>query len=208
MEKKFYRKPSISKKRGFSLAELLFSLLILGILSAFSIPKILVAMNNAQKFAIMKETTSALSTMTYQGMTSSEVSSIPTAITYVKNHMNYIKWCDDITVDGCRTVPTSHVDHNNLPGFLMANGAIVYLSFYTTGSFLHTDFIIDWNNDDLPNATYIDGDVLALKANFTHTPYPLQSYWCTSTSIIRPGELKFACELSHQDIFERVFGLK
>ncbi len=47
--------PFAKVPRGFTLAELLVSLLILGEIATFSIPKILTAQQNAQKNAVFKE---------------------------------------------------------------------------------------------------------------------------------------------------------
>lgn len=197
----------MNKKLGFSLAELLIAMGILGSITTFTIPKVLIAVNDSQKTGIVKEAIAALSELTYMGMLSGQVSSVSTATNYIKNNMNYVKWCDDITTDGCRTVPTADAGHSNKPGFTLANGAIVYLSFYTSSSILQLDFIIDWNNNDLPNVISTNGDTIYVKGNFTGTARTLQTGWCTSTTVIKPGQLTFACDTTHKAIFEAALGL-
>jgi prepilin-type N-terminal cleavage/methylation domain-containing protein len=75
---------------GFTLAELLISLLIIGVLATFTIPKILVAQQNAQRNAIAKEMMSAISG-TMAAMKADGTLTTATTGADVMRHMNYIK---------------------------------------------------------------------------------------------------------------------
>lgn len=59
----------MSKKllSGFTLAELLIALAILGVISAFAIPKILSAQQNEKKEAVTRETLGTIMAILHQG---------------------------------------------------------------------------------------------------------------------------------------------
>jgi prepilin-type N-terminal cleavage/methylation domain-containing protein len=53
---------------GFTLAELLIALGILGVIATFAIPKILVAQQDTKRKAVLKETMAALQNMIWEGV--------------------------------------------------------------------------------------------------------------------------------------------
>lgn len=137
-----------SQRKGFTLAELLIALAILGEIASFTIPKILSAQQNGQRIATFKETIGSLSAITYMGylqgdLTTSNVTS------YYTSKLNAIKICpNNAYTEGCWTQPGGDME----PGFVLHNGATLS-GFNNTGP--GNGILLDWNGAAGPN---VEGD--------------------------------------------------
>jgi prepilin-type N-terminal cleavage/methylation domain-containing protein len=78
----------VSRFQGFTLAELLIALAILGVIATFTIPKVLTAQQNQQKIAASKEVIAMLSGV-YQQYTSANGYSASTSMNAMTPYMNY-----------------------------------------------------------------------------------------------------------------------
>src|SRR5687767_13149176 len=65
----FMRKTTMKREagRGFTLPELMLCMLIISVISTYSIPKALAAQQNLRKKAVLRETIAALSEVVYLG---------------------------------------------------------------------------------------------------------------------------------------------
>jgi prepilin-type N-terminal cleavage/methylation domain-containing protein len=90
--------PSRSQS-GFSLAELLICLLILGEIATFTIPKVVTSQQNARKNAITREVFSSVAAA-YQQYVMSNTLTSNTEITNLTQYMNYTKLDTSSLVDG------------------------------------------------------------------------------------------------------------
>jgi len=137
---------------GFTLAELLISLVILGVIATFAIPKILVIQQSQKNIAIMKEDISTLS-QAYQILQSQGAITSATTETQLYPYLNYLK------MDSSGTLIDDHEFGSNPcnstdPCMIMANGSRILFPSASSSAFLAADnshfmtFIVD------PDGTY------------------------------------------------------
>ncbi len=144
---------------GFTLAELLISLAILGVIATFTIPKILNSQQEARKKAVFKETLATLSNLSYAGARDGNITSAATEWSYVLNNLNYAKICDtSINAQGC----WAPVLAGNTYGFVLHNGAAI-ISF-NAAPFPNESLTIDWNGLEPPNVA--GDDILGINICF------------------------------------------
>lgn len=86
-------------KRGFTLAELLISLAILGVIAAFTIPKILVAQQNSQYTAQAKEAASMIGSAYEIYKQRGNVPTTNTSAGDLTPYMNYVAADSSSTID-------------------------------------------------------------------------------------------------------------
>lgn len=138
---------------GFTLAELLIALAILGVIATFSIPKILAAQDSQKKKALFRETVGAISGMVANGVTDGTLTKNTVNKTYLPSYLNAVKICDtNASTQGCWT-NTGWVGEETEAGVVLHNGVVIAgLRSTTAGS----DYLlIDWNGSTGPN---IEGD--------------------------------------------------
>jgi prepilin-type N-terminal cleavage/methylation domain-containing protein len=182
---------------GFTLAELLISLAILGVIATFTLPKILGGTGSKQNIAIAKEDFATVASLT-NDFSYSEGSDFAT---YFWAHLNATKLCptNGIT-EGCRTVATNTnvPDSSTWPTAIMTNGSTIHIYFYSPVYFA---FTIDSNGDAGPNALYntnTNGEVFASWfGNTTSTDYSCAS-WGYPAVIMPAHRLTNWCELLPQ----------
>lgn len=75
--------------KGFTLAELLIALAILGVIATFSIPKIIIAQQSAQKLSVAKEVSAAVAGA-YQALKNSQGVSANTSFGDLTPYLNYV----------------------------------------------------------------------------------------------------------------------
>ena len=115
----------LHRAKGFTLAELLVSLAILGMIATFTVPKILYAQQSAKNAAVFKETVATINAVLYQGyaydgMTQANVG------TYIRSHVNAIKICNsNAGTQGCwdTTIQGTNTGQEGEPGLVLPNGA-------------------------------------------------------------------------------------
>ena len=176
------------KAIGFTLAELLIALLVLGVIATFTIPKILQNQQDQRKKSIYRETIAALSSILYAGVLDKTLDKNNFEI-YFPDHMNMLKMCTvDPVAEGCwadsGTYPTSLSPFTNT-AFVMHNGMAVSMGVPEDrgGGEVASFIFLDWNNVEPPNNA---NDQMAVCLSFgTATFNNGVSNW----GIIPPGKL-------------------
>lgn len=128
---------------GFTLAELLIAVAILGEIATFTIPKILSAQQNGQRIATFRETIGTLNALVYQGYITGDVTSNSQFPSYLMDKMNTTKICStNATTEGCWTQASS-TGQEGYPGLVLHNGTTITGLDYFSGS--RAVFALDWN---------------------------------------------------------------
>lgn len=125
---------------GFTLAELLISLAILGVIATFTIPKVLNSIQSGEKKAIFRETIAATSNIFYNGIRDGEFETAPFFGAVYDEHLNYIERCGSGPPNDCWA--TSEVDAG--VQYRLASGTGIRAT--NSGR-----IEIDWNGLDDPN---------------------------------------------------------
>lgn len=174
-----------STANGFSLPELLTVLLILSVISTYSIPKILAGQQTQRKKLVLKETVAAVQGILNQGFSGGQFPR-SNASAYFLDRLNAVKQCRvQASTEGCwDTAIQGHWAHWSLPwarGAILHNGARVmgFDDFGVNDSIL---LGIDWNGLDGPNLV---GDDILLVAMCVGADNNNTSY-CESASL-EPG---------------------
>jgi prepilin-type N-terminal cleavage/methylation domain-containing protein len=145
-------RPSLRKKRasGFTLAELLIALAILGVIATFTIPKILTAQANGKYNAIAKEDI-AMVAAAYQQAQGAGVVSANTVVGDLTPYMNYVTTSTALPIDGLQ-------GENNIncaadqPCLILHNGSVLqYARIDSFGGTATTNAV--WFHID-PNGSY------------------------------------------------------
>lgn len=142
-------------RNGFTLAELLLALAIMGVIAMFTIPKILASVTQNNKAGIFKEAIATMSQVVYNGNLTREIQ-MPDAELYILSHINAVKICNsDSTAEGCYSAAfTPYGPEVNSPGVILHNGAAIIGidGGWDAGTNQYEDgLFIDWNGDDPPN---------------------------------------------------------
>ena len=167
---------------GFTLAELLIALVILGVIATFTIPKVLQNDADNKKDAIFKETISALYAVVRSANYSQPSGS---GYDYYSNNLNHVVGCpSDASAEGCGAVGPGSTN----PGLLLHNGAVILdINQPIDGSNWGEDNItIDWNGSEGPNTV---GDDQLYAVIIYMRPAPNNTH-CTNERpyTILPGE--------------------
>jgi prepilin-type N-terminal cleavage/methylation domain-containing protein len=146
------RKQSI----GFTLAELLIALAILGEIATFTLPKIISAQQNAKQLAVIKETVATLSEVLYVGTQFGEIDD-SNFDTYMLSKVNAVKLCpNNVRDDGCMPQDLPYTTFPTYKGFILPNGAAVACGRAPTTPSGAGECLIDWNGTDGPNLKHND----------------------------------------------------
>lgn len=145
--------------RGFSLAELLLALVILGQIAVFAIPKVLAVQQDARRKAVFKEALGALSEVVYTGVVTGELNGANDHV-YVLEHINAARQCpsQNSLAGGCWTHDLDiHPDSwvHNETGFMMHNG-LTFSGLDSADSSDHEQCHLDWNGAEGPNLNGVD----------------------------------------------------
>jgi prepilin-type N-terminal cleavage/methylation domain-containing protein len=151
---KTVRTKVLCKFYGFSLAELLIAVAILGEIATFTIPKLISAQQMGKRQMVLKQTVSMLSDLTYRGYLMKQMSGSYNGTYYIDN-VNALKVCsNNSSTEGCwsHTAPSTE---NVEPGFVLHNGAVVAGFNNVAEVWGYNGIIMDWNGATGPN---LEGD--------------------------------------------------
>ncbi len=183
---------------GFTLAELLSALAILGVIATFTIPKVLQGQQDQRRISIFKETIASVHQVLYNDwiLTGGEMSTHDRALMFA--NLNYIKQCPGgAAADGCHSdFGAAGID----PAVIIHNGAVVgdldgYNTSFGTGAKVAA-IKIDWNGEDLPNT--LGDDQISVFINVGTATTTLL------TTGIRPGEIGTPAGAS-RNLYESIF---
>lgn len=110
---------------GFTLAELLISLAILGVIATFTIPKILTSQQNAQYNALSKETIATVAAAYQQAQLAGTVTTAA-KLQDLTPYMNYVALDTASTVDGFPSGVATLTCSNTSKCLKLHNGALLY----------------------------------------------------------------------------------
>lgn len=153
---RFAKKRFVQASTGFTLAELLISLLILGVIATLAIPKLLQAQQSQQKIAITKEAIASVSGAYNTYKLQNTVTSA-TGMDDLIADLNYVREETAMIVDHKPGVASADCSTVPVKCYRLHNGAILWYST-VSGRFTGTT-----NNDYLlflidPDGAYSNGD--------------------------------------------------
>lgn len=142
-------------EKGFTLAELLSVMMILGVIMTFTIPKVLAASDDSRKKTVFREAIASINAIIYNGNITGQLQK-GAADVYILNHINAIKICQtDSSAQGCYAQGFSPFPAElTEPGVVLAGGAAIIgvSDGYDAGNDQWEDgLLIDWNGNDGPN---------------------------------------------------------
>lgn len=179
-------------RNGFTLSELLIALAILGVIAAFTIPKVLSSQQDERKRSTFRETVTALNEILYQGALTGTITKQADFSQAVNAKLNVVRFCPTDASPGCwdsavqGTGPWApQVDE---PGMVLHNG--VTIAGIGNGPSEADTFIVDWNGTAPPNSYGNDQltMVLCFKMNANCTAWTDATYTGRiTTGTISPG---------------------
>ena len=163
--------------KGFTLAEVLLALAILGVIAVFTIPKVLISQQNSKKAAIMKEAISMMAQLTWEGTVTGELRP-DTAADYYFSKINAVKACyDDPDGNSCWKTSQPAVGgtiESWQSAYILHNGAQIGGIQNSSAANPYWFFILDWNGEAGPN---VEGDdQIMLGINFVDGGAPPYGY--------------------------------
>lgn len=148
---------------GFTMAELLVILAILGIISAFTIPKVLSAQHDGKKKAVFRETIAMMAQIGWEGTMSGQLRG-DTIAEYCLEKINAVKACyNDAINKGCWGASQPVLGGPFSPAqsaYVLHNGAQVGGWQNTTANSPFSFIVIDWNGPEGPNVEGEDQIIL------------------------------------------------
>ncbi len=151
-----------SRKKGFTLAELLISVAILGVIATFTIPKIMVTQQSEAYNAKTRETMGMISAAFQQAKLNGLVSS-NTGPGVITPYINYVSIDTASTIDGWPVIAPTQSCTAGTPCLRLANGGILQYSPTTIFGGTTTMHFIGWTFDpDFGNSSPGSGVALEL----------------------------------------------
>ena len=169
-----------NKHSGFTLAELLIALAILGVIATFTIPKIMTAQTNSRNLAEANEV-AGMMTGALQKY-NAQYGIVPGTSTAgdLFQYMNYVKIDTSTTIDGRPLGSASAGCWSGNPCLRLHNGGILYIEnpgWYSTDTTSAISFLLDpdgvftGNQDSVSLNLYTDGAIRCrsyIKSNTTY----------------------------------------
>ncbi len=127
---------------GFTLAELLICIAILGVIATFTVPKLMVAQQNQQYNAAAKEAIAAMSSAYQSALTAGTVTSNTKPLDLLP-YLNYVALDTSSLIDHQinATTPPTLTCSNAEPCVRMHDGAVIFLAQYTFSGTASTNAI-------------------------------------------------------------------
>ena len=150
----------LKRRKGFTLAELLISLALLGVIATFTIPKVMVGFQNQQSLAEAKETV-AMMTGAFQKAQADGIITGDTRLSDLTPYLNYVKSDTSGTIiDNIPLVSTTICSSGDICLILHNGGVLVLHNNYTfTGSGLPYGGALEFTFDpDYQNNTTSTAD--------------------------------------------------
>lgn len=188
-------------RHGFTLAELLIALVILGVLATFTIPKVLGTANSSERTSVFKEIIAAYTQANHTAYIQNKYvlgggscAANRYDISVIRNDLlNYTELCNTAEVDGCYIETINACAGGS--GHRYANGASSCgLGICTTSGLPQDTVYLDWDGPDKGSNTIGDDQIRLLMC-----------FGEGCNSGIRPGDTKPAGTESislYSDIFK------
>lgn len=117
----------IKLNKGFTLAELLISLSVLGLISALTLPNVFYNVNKQRDKAIFKEVNSILSDAVFRVVFDGRDYTSLRLLEMIEKTTNVVKMCNsDVKAQGCWTAGQPDDNEATEAGFMLHSGAQVY----------------------------------------------------------------------------------
>lgn len=123
----------LTRRRGFTLAELLISLAILGVIATFTIPKILVSQQNSQYNAMSKEVIASIAEA-YQQHKLAGLLTTSTKPSDFSQYMNYLSLDTTTTIDDGIGAGAQTCNATTNKCIRLANGGLLYFADWASFS--------------------------------------------------------------------------
>ncbi len=162
--------PKIRSLSGFTLMEVLIVLGILGMIAAFSIPRIVTGYQDKQKLATFRECLSLLAQIEDDGISSSQLT--PSNFSnFFLSRIQAKQYCStNAASEGCwNTATQGSIGEETQPGVVLEDGAVIVGLSNPGGNQWYEGIAIDWNGTALPNK--VGEDQLVLIINFGTQDY-------------------------------------
>jgi prepilin-type N-terminal cleavage/methylation domain-containing protein len=192
---------------GFTLSELLIAIGVLGLIAAFTIPKVLVSTSQTVNSALLKETIHDVAIVAQESALNEGINLDTASLsTYFKNKYNVAKHCpSDAVAQGCIS-PSYSYDNGttwniNEAAVVLQNGVVVffYAGWTAGGGDEPPTIIIDVNGEKGPNLLTTgavgERDIVRLSANFSPQLTPASNDYCPSV-IMQPGSVMPWCGMA------------
>ncbi|MDX2085905.1 MAG: prepilin-type N-terminal cleavage/methylation domain-containing protein [Candidatus Melainabacteria bacterium] len=143
-----------ASRSGFSTAELLVVLAVLGVIAAFTIPKVLNSNAPGHK-AALKQTLSTVANILQEGVSSGTLTAGNFG-SYFQQRLNYVKFCNNGNTDGCWPAGTmGSAGNGNENAYIFANGVV--LGGLNPSPLSNPEsFTLDANGEGGPNQQGVD----------------------------------------------------
>jgi prepilin-type N-terminal cleavage/methylation domain-containing protein len=148
-------------KAGYTLAEVLIALAIIGVIAAFAIPKVISSSGTTHAYATDREIFNVLYTLLDQGMVTGDLEPDGSNFgTYFMGKIKAVKKCrTDSEAQRC-WVATQRYTETTQPGMILSNGA--YLVGFRNTTVGQKTVMIDWNGSTGNNTIGDDQILLSL----------------------------------------------